>query len=301
MIRNGNRNRLRRSRLFLPGNNPKILQDGGVFEADSVILDLEDAVSIDSKDEARVLVKWALREVDFGGSEVLIRVNSPETEFFHQDMEVISEAVDGIVLPKAESRTDVEKVAALLDKIEEEKAIEKEIVIIPTIESALGVLNAYDIARAPRVAALAFGAEDFTKDIGAERTPDGRELWYARSAIVTAAKAAGVQALDTVYPNVRDDEGLRKETEASRRMGFDGKSAIHPNQIGIIHDVFTPSTEEIRKALEVMQAITDAEEKKSGVIALNGRMIDRPVVERAKRVIRLAEAAGVDMEHLPEE
>ncbi len=295
------KDRLRRSRLFLPGNNPKILQDGGVFEADSVILDLEDAVSIDSKDEARILVKWALRDVDFRNSEVLIRVNSPETEFFEADMGVISDRVDGIVLPKAESKEDVKNVASVLDEIETEKGIGREIIIIPTIESALGVLNAYDIARLPRVAALAFGAEDFTKDIGAERTPEGTELWYARSAIVTAAKAAGVQALDTVYPSVHDDEGLRRETETARRMGFDGKSAIHPNQIGIIHDVFTPSREEIKKALAVMQAIKEAEEKKSGVIALNGRMIDRPVVERAKKVIRLAEAAGIDTEHLPEE
>jgi len=295
------KDRLRRSRLFLPGNNPKILQDGGVFEADSVILDLEDAVSIDSKDEARILVKWALRDVDFGKSEVLIRVNSPETEFFEADMGVISDRVDGIVLPKAESKEDVQNVASVLDKIEKEKRIGREIIIIPTIESALGIMNAYDIARAPRVAALAFGAEDFTKDIGAERTPEGKELWYARSAIVTAAKAAGVQALDTVYPNVHDDEGLRREIEMVRRMGFDGKSAIHPNQIGIIHDVFTPSGEEINKALAVMQAIKEAEEKKSGVIALNGRMIDRPVVERAKKVIRLAKAAGIDTEHLLEE
>lgn len=295
------KDRLRRSRLFLPGNNPKILQDGGVFEADAVILDLEDAVSIDRKDEARILVKWALMDVDFGSSEVLIRVNSPETEFFEADMEVISDRVDGIVLPKAESREDVKNVASLIDEIEKEKGIGKEIIIIPTIESALGVLNAYDIARSPRVAALAFGAEDFTKDIGAERTPEGKELWYARSAIVTAAKAAGVQALDTVYPGVHDDEGLRREVEMVRKMGFDGKSAIHPNQIGIIHDVFTPSGEEINKALAVMRAIKDAEEKKSGVIALNGRMIDRPVVERAKKVIRLAEAAGIDTEHLPEE
>jgi len=293
--------RLRRSRLFLPGNNPKILQDGGVFEADSVILDLEDAVSINSKDEARILVKWALREVDFGDSEVLIRVNHPETPFFEADMEIVSQEVDGIVLPKVESAAQVEEVAAVLDKVEAEKGIEKRIIIIATMESALGIMNAYDIARAPRVAALAFGAEDFTKDIGAERTPEGKELWYARSAIVTAAKAAGIQALDTVYPNVHDDEGLRAETEAVRRMGFDGKSAIHPNQIGVIHDVFTPSLEEIRKSLAVMEAIKEAEEKNSGVIALNGRMIDRPVVERAKRVIRLAEAAGIDTSALPEE
>ena len=295
------RDRLRRSRLFLPGNNPKILQDGGVFEADSVILDLEDAVTVNSKDEARILVKWALRDVDFGNSEVLIRINHPETGFFEEDMAIVSDRVDGIVLPKAESRADVEKVAAFLDAIEKDRGMEKEIVIIPTIESALGVLEAYEIASSPRVAALAFGAEDFTKDIGAERTPEGKDLWYARSAIVTAAKAAGVQALDTVYPNVHDDEGLRRETEASRRMGFDGKSAIHPNQIGIIHDVFTPSAEEIKKALAVMNAIKEAEEKKSGVIALDGRMIDRPVVERAKTVIRLAEAAGIDTEGLAEE
>ena len=293
--------RLRRSRLFLPGNNPKIIQDGGVFEADAIILDLEDAVSIDSKDEARILVKWALREVDFGGSEVLIRVNHPDSGFFEDDMGIISGAVDGIVLPKAESEGDVEKLAGFLDKIEKDMEIDKEILIIPTIESALGVMNAYEIASGPRVAALAFGAEDFTKDIGAERTAEGKELWYARSAIVTAAKAAGVQALDTVYPNVRDEEGLRAETEAARRMGFDGKSAIHPNQIGIIHDVFTPSPEEIKKALAVMRAIKEAEEKKSGVIALNGRMIDRPVVERAKTVIRLAEAAGINTEYLSEE
>lgn len=291
--------RLRRSRLFLPGNNPKIIQDGGVFEADSIILDLEDSVRLDSKDEARILVKWALREVDFGRSEVLIRVNSPETEFFEADMAIISERVDGVVLPKAESRGDIERVSSFLDSID--KGMDKDIVIIPTIESALGVINAYEIASSPRVAALAFGAEDFTRDIGAERSPEGNELWYARSAIVTAAKAAGVQALDTVYPDVRDSEGLRRETEMIKRIGFDGKSAIHPNQLEIIHDVFTPSLEEVKNAHDILVAIAEAEEKKSGVIALNGRMIDRPVVERAKRVIRLAEAAGMDIDRILEE
>lgn len=295
------KDRLRRSRLFLPGNNPKIIQDGGVFEADAIILDLEDSVGLDSKDEARILVKWALREVDFGRSEVLIRINHPESGFFEEDMAIISERVDGVVLPKAESRGDIERLISSLDRIEADKGIDKEIVIIPTIESALGVINAYEIALSPRVAALAFGAEDFTRDIGAERSPKGNELWYARSAIVTAAKAAGVQALDTVYPDVRDSEGLRRETEMIKRMGFDGKSAIHPNQIGIIHDVFTPSMEEIKSAHDILDAIAEAEEKKSGVIALNGRMIDRPVVERAKRVIRLAEAAGIDTDRILEE
>ena len=284
--------KLRRSRLFIPGNNPRMIQTAKVFRPDLIILDLEDAVGPDNKDEARILVKNSLRHVDFGDSEVSIRVN-PLGEGGEEDIGIINERVSTIVMPKVESAKDVEEMANALQGVEDQMDRLGEIEIIATIESAQGILNAPEIARAPRVTALAFGAEDYTKDIGGERTKEGYETLFARSMIVAAAKAAGIQALDTVYSDVNDLEGLYEDTLRSRRMGFDGRSAIHPSQVDVIHRAYTPSQNEIEWAKQVIEALEEGKKAGTGAVSLNGKMIDRPVAKRAERIITLAKAAGV--------
>jgi len=284
--------RLRRSRLFIPGNNPRMIQTAKVFAPDVIILDLEDSVAPENKDEARILVKNALKHVDFGKSEMTIRVNTLE-EGGADDLKISNEKVSAVVMPKVESAEDVEAMCNALQGIEDRLGRLGEIEIIATIESAKGLLNAEEIASAPRVTALAFGAEDYTRDVGGERTKDGYETLFARSMIVAAAKAAGIQALDTVYSDVNDLEGLYEDTIRSRRMGFDGRSAIHPSQVDIIHRAYTPSPEDIEWARQVISALEEGKKAGTGAVSLNGRMIDRPVAKRAERIITLAKAAGV--------
>ncbi len=284
--------KLRRSRLFIPGNNPRMIQTARVFAPDLIILDLEDAVGPANKDEARILVKNALKYVDLGNSEISIRVN-PLEEGGYEDINVINDRVSAIVMPKVESVKDVEAMANALQGIEEPMNRLGEIEIIATIESAQGLLNAPEIAKGPRVSALAFGAEDYTKDIGGNRTKEGYETLFARSMIVAAAKAAGIQALDTVYSDVNDLEGLYEDTIRSRNMGFDGRSAIHPSQVDVIHRAYTPSAEEIDWAKKVIDALEEGKKAGTGAVSLNGKMIDRPVAKRAEHIITLAKAAGV--------
>lgn len=284
--------KLRRSRLFVPGNNPRMIQTARVFSPDMIILDLEDSVAPENKDEARILVKNALRSVDFGRSEVSIRINSLDAGGY-EDLKIINKRVSAVVMPKVESAGDVEELCNALQGIEDPLNMLGEIEIIATIESAKGVLNAGEIAKAPRVTALAFGAEDYTRDIGGERTAEGYETLFARSMLVAAAKSAGIQALDTVYSDVNDLEGLYEDTIRSRKMGFDGRSAIHPSQVEVIHKAYTPSQDEIEWAKRVMDAMESGKKEGKGAVSLDGRMIDRPVAERAKRIIALAVAAGV--------
>lgn len=284
--------KLRRSRLFVPGNNPRMIQTARVFSPDMIILDLEDSVAPENKDEARILVKNALRSVDFGRSEVSIRINSLDAGGY-EDLKIINKRVSAVVMPKVESVRDVEELCNALQGIEDPLNMLGEIEIIATIESAKGVLNAGEIAKAPRVTALAFGAEDYTRDIGGERTAEGYETLFARSMLVAAAKSAGIQALDTVYSDVNDLEGLYEDTIRSRKMGFDGRSAIHPSQVEVIHKAYTPSQDEIEWAKRVMDAMESGKKEGKGAVSLDGRMIDRPVAERAKRIIALAVAAGV--------
>ncbi len=284
--------KLRRSRLFVPGNNPRMIQTAKVFRPDVIILDLEDGVAPENKDEARILVKNALRHVDLGDSEIMIRIN-PIGEGGEDDLEIINEKVSAVVMPKVESARDVETLCNALQGVEDKMDRLGEIEIVATLESAQGILNAPEIAKAPRVSALAFGAEDYTRDIGGERTKEGYETLFARSMLVAAAKAAGIQALDTVYSDVNDLEGLYEDTIRSRRMGFDGRSAIHPSQIEVIHTAYTPSQDEIGWAKRVIEALEEGKKAGTGAISLDGKMIDKPVAKRAERIIALAKAAGV--------
>ena len=281
------KDRIRRSRLYIPGNNPSIMQNIAVFGADTVILDLEDAVAPPEKDAARILVKYALENVDFGRTERGVRINPLNTPFGKKDLDmVLSSDVELIFLPKTESAEDVKELCSLIGN--------REICISPIIETAKGVLNAYEIASAdPRVVMLCFGAEDFTRDIGAERTREGKELFWAKSMIVMGAKAAGIQASDTVFSDINDMDGLVQETRFAKSLGFDGKGLIHPSQIEPVHKVFSPTQEEIEYARKVVDALREAEEKGLGVIALGRKMIDRPVAERAKRILKIAEELGL--------
>lgn len=290
--------RLRRSRLYVPGNNPSMLVNAGVYGADVLTFDLEDSVSPGEKLAARLLVGELLKEktVDFGRSEVTVRINPLSTPYGKKDLlEIVCERLEGIYLPKTESEEDVIKLDELLTRLEEEKGLEVgRIKIFAIIETAKGVLNAYQIASASkRLEAITIGGEDLTADLGGERTPDGMTLFTARQMILLAARAAGVQALDTVYSDIKDSDGLYQEAVTVRKMGYDGKAAIHPSQIEVIHRAFTPTEEEIEYARRVIEALETAKKEGSGVAALGSKMIDRPIVKRAERILERAKAAGL--------
>ncbi len=274
------KDRMRRSRLYVPGNNPRFINSVAVYGCDCTILDLEDSVTVEQKHDARYLVKNALKEMDFGNAEIWVRINK---EMAREDLAVISYGnPHGLCIPKVEGKEDIE----VIEKIMAEANLDCH--LMPIIETAKGVANAEEIARASeKIVAIAFGAEDYTRDTGAKRTWEA--LLYPRSRLVVAAKAADVQALDTIYPNIEDSEGLREETMKAIELGFDGKGAIHPGQIEIIHECFMPSPEEIEEAKKIVAAIEEAKKSGEGVATLNGRMIDLPVEKKARRILKLAE------------
>lgn len=288
--------KLRRSLLYVPGNMPGMLQNIPVFEADGVMIDLEDAVPLQEKDAARVLTRNFLRAYRQRNKEMFVRINPLDTPYGYEDLqEVLPALPDGIRLPKAETPELVEKLDTLLTEQEERLHLEiGHFKIIPSIESAQGVLNCVETARAStRIVALAFGAEDYTASMEIDRTRTGEELFSARTQVVWAAKAAGVQAIDTIFSDVNDMDALRAETTLIKRLGFTGKSLVNPRQIEVIHEVFRPTPEEIQNALDVMEAIKRAREMGTGVISLRGRMVDAPVVTRAARTLRTAVAFGM--------
>ena len=288
--------KLRRSMLYVPGNMPGMLQNIPVFEADGVMIDLEDAVPLVEKDAARLLARNFLRFYQDRNKEMFVRINGLDTPYAADDLrEILPALPDGIRLPKADNPELVETLSTLLTEQEEKLGLEiGHFKIIPSIESAQGVLNCVETARASsRIAALAFGAEDYTASMEIDRTKSGEELFSARTQVVWAAKAAGVQAIDTIFSDVNDVEALRAETVLVKRLGFTGKSLVNPRQIEIIHDVFRPTAEEIRNALEVMEAIKRAREMGTGVISLRGKMVDAPVVARAARTLREGVAFGL--------
>jgi len=281
--------KLRRTRSYVPGNNPHLIENAGLFGADVVILDLEDGVSQNEKIDARFLVRNTLSTVDFGESEVIVRLN-PFTNRGEDDLKTVLPSLpDAIMLPKTNRAEDIKRLENLLDEEEEKNSIPLgRTKIFPLIESAEGVINAYTIARSSeRNVMLVFGAEDFTADIGVEKSKEGRELFFARTQIVLAAKAAGIQASDTVYSDFGDVEGLIKDTQLSKSLGFDGRGVIHPLQIEHIHNVYKPTSEEVDYAKRVVAAFEDAKTKGKGVASLGRKMIDAPVVKRARRVLAL--------------
>jgi len=292
---------LRRTMLFIPGNNPGMIRDAGIYKNDCIMFDLEDSVSINEKDSARFLVYEALTTLNYPGKEIVVRINDPRTQTGKDDIEaIVSTKKAAIRLPKAESAADVRYCDEIIEAIEKKNGIEPgSTKMFAAVESAQGVLNAKEIAfESKRLIGIALGAEDYVTDLKTSRSSDGVELYFARSMILLAARASGIDALDTVFSDVNDEEGLQRETALIKQMGFDGKSIINPRQIKIVHEVFTPTEKEIANAEAVLEAIKEAERKGSGVISLNGKMVDKPVVERAKRTINLARAQGLIFEEV---
>ncbi len=283
---------MRRSMLFLPGNTPNMLINGSCLGADAVIFDLEDAVSPSEKDAARILVRNMLKYTDLGSCETIVRVNSIDTDFFRKDVDtILPYKPDLIMLPKTSRGADVLAADAYISEAEKRAGLENNTVrLMPLIETALGVENAFEIASAsPRVAAIFLGAEDLTADLRCRRTKEGREIEYARHRLVVAARAANVDVYDTPFTDVNDDEGIVEDAKLAKAFGFTGKASISPRHVDVINEVFSPSRKEIEYAYEVMDAIKLAKEQGRGAIALHGKMIDAPIVARARQTIAMAE------------
>lgn len=287
------RDRLRRSRLYLPGSEPKYYINAALHGPDAVILDLEDSVHRDEKDAARLLVRNTLRTVDFGSCERMVRIN--QLPLGLEDLaEIISESPDLILIPKVEDPQQVAEVDRMIGEMKSRHGIIRPIWIMPILESALGIENAFAIATScENVVALTIGLEDYTADLGVAKTPEGRESAYARACVVNAARAAGVQAIDSVFSDVGDMDALRHWGQASRAMGFEGMGCIHPGQVRVVHEAFAPSAVEIEKAQKIVAAFEDAQQKGLAVVSLGSKMIDPPVVQRALKLVERAKAMGV--------
>ena len=287
------RERFRRSRLYLPGNEPKFFLNAALHEPDGVILDLEDSVAPAEKDAARLLVRNALRAVDFGSCERTVRINQGERGLWDVEA-VVPQNVHLLLIPKVESAEQVRAVDERAEKIRKSSGLKAPVHLMPIIESALGCFHALEIAKAsPRVVALTIGLEDYTADLGAPRTQEGRESFWARSVVVNAARAAGVTPIDTVFSDVSDMEGLRSACLDAKALGFEGKGCIHPRQVPVVHEAFAPSIDEIERARRIVLAFEEAGRQGLGVVALGSKMIDPPVVKRALRTVSMAEALGL--------
>jgi citrate lyase subunit beta/citryl-CoA lyase len=281
------RERFRRSRLYLPGNAPKYMLNAGLHRPDAVILDLEDSVAPGQKDAARLLVRNALRQVDFGGAERMLRINQGELGLQDID-EVVPHNVHLVLIPKVECADDVR---AVDERIAE--ATDAPVLLMPILESARGVLNAAEIAAASRhIVALTIGLEDYTADLGVQRTEEGRESLWARSMVVNAAKAHGLQAIDSVYSDVEDGAGLLASIQEAKALGFEGKGCIHPRQVALVHEGFAPAAAEVERACHIVRAFRAAEAHGLGVVSMGSKMIDPPVVKRAQSTVKLALATG---------
>ena len=287
---------MRRSMLFIPGNTPNLLINSPYLGADAVIYDLEDAVSPAEKDSARILVRNTLRSVDLGGRETIVRINAIDTEYWKKDIDAVAPQRPSILMvPKSSRAEDIQAVDDYVSRVEERLgAPQHAIRLMPLIETALGVENAFSIAAAsPRVAALFLGAEDLTADLRCQRTKEGREIEYARTRLVVAARAANVDVYDTPFTDVNDDEGIWEDARVAKSLGFTGKASISPRHIQAINAVFSPTQAEVDYAYEVMDAIRAAREQGKGAIALRGKMIDAPIVARAQQTIDMAREIGM--------
>ncbi len=279
--------------LFLPGNTPNMLINGDTLGADTVIFDLEDAVSPDEKDAARILVRNALKYQNFSGCEVVVRINPTDTEFWKEDLDAVIPLKPDMIMPtKVSGGEMIREVSTYMGQVEERSGIEKgSVKILPLIETALGVEKAFEIASSDvRVAGLFLGGEDFTADMHCKRTKEGQEIFYARTRLVCAARAWGIEAYDTPFTDVEDMEGLRKDTEFAKSLGFAGKAVISPRHVDIVNEVFSPTEAEIEYAHDVMDAIEDGKRQGKGVISLRGKMIDAPIAKRAQQVLEMEKA-----------
>ncbi|NOZ33858.1 MAG: citrate lyase ACP [Chlorobi bacterium] len=287
------KDQFRFSRLYLPGNSPKMMLNAGVHKPNGIILDLEDSVAPSKKHEARFIVRNALRNVDFYGVERMVRINQLPAGI--DDIRYVApHYVNMILIPKCETAEQIKQVDSEVEKLRKEYGFAYPIYYMPIIESSLGIENAFKIAKASdNVAAMAIGLEDFTADLGVKRTKEGKESLYARMRMVNACKAAGIQPIDSVFSDVGDEEGLITTLKESKMLGFEGIGCIHPRQITIVHESFAPDNAEIEKAIKIVRAFKEAEEKGLGVISIGTKMIDPPIVKRAEKIVNLALELGL--------
>lgn len=282
------RDNFRRSRLYIPGDQPRLIINAGLYKPDGIILDLEDAVAPGEKESARFIVRNALREVDFMGAERMARINQLPMALKDLDY-IVPHGIHTVLIPKCEDKETVEEIDAHIQNIRKQSKVRNEVYLMPIIESASGAIHAYEIATAsPFNVALTIGLEDFTADIGAERTLEGKESFLARLQVIMAARAAGIQPIDSVFSDVADMEGLKCSVLEAKSLGFEGKGCIHPAQIRVVHEGFAPTGSEIDKAKKIRLALDEAQKRGSGVVALGSKMIDPAVVKRAERILRLA-------------
>jgi citrate lyase subunit beta/citryl-CoA lyase len=287
------RDRIRRSRLYLPGSEPKYFINAALHGPDAIILDLEDSVHTAEKDAARLLVRNALRAVDFLHCERMVRINQLPLGLEDLD-EVIPESPDLVLIPKVENPDQVIGANTRIAEIKADYGITRPIWLMPILESALGIENAFAIAKASdQIVALTIGLEDYTADLGVVKTSTGAESLYARQRVVNAAHAAGMQAIDSVFGDVGDMEGLRTWGLNSRALGFEGMGCVHPTQVPIVHEAFAPGATEIERAQKIVTAFHEAQQKGLGVVSLGSKMIDPPVVQRALKLVARAQAMGL--------
>ncbi len=287
--------RLRRTMLFMPGNNPGMLQNAAILGADSIILDLEDAVSLSEKDSARILVREAILNMDYSAVEVVVRVNPLDTEFGERDIrEIAGVKPHALLIPKAEEE-QIKKVEEILTEIEKEQNIEQgTIKLIALIETAFGLERIYEVIKASkRIVGVLLGGEDLTTDMGVKRTKAGEEIFYARNRVASCCRALKVDAIDTPFTDTNDYEGLKVDTTKAKSLGMTGKAAINPRQIDTIHSVFAPSQDEIHRAVRILDAMEEARAEGKGVFSLDGKMVDAPIISRAKNTIELAKLLGL--------
>lgn len=285
--------RFRFSRLYLPGNTPSMMINAGLHSADGIILDLEDSVNPEKKDESRILVRNALRQINFKGAERMVRINQGERGM--RDLEfVVPHYVNLILIPKCEDPSATRKIESRISEIKTKAGVTNPVYLMPIIETALGVEMSFEIARSvASVVAIAVGLEDLTADMGVPRTSEGKETLYARTRIINAAKAAGIQPIDSVFSDVGDMAALYQNVLSSKALGFEGMGCIHPRQIPVIRQGFAPGPEEIEKSKKIVLAFENASSKGLGVVALGSKMIDPPVVARAQKIIDLAIRLGL--------
>jgi citrate lyase subunit beta/citryl-CoA lyase len=284
--------RYRVSRLYLPGNSPHLMLNAGIHKPDGIIMDLEDSVAPEKKAEARILVRNALRQVDFYGAERMVRINQLPAGL--EDLkEVVPHHVHVVLIPKCEQASEVVQVAEGIRSILQDAGPEREVFLMPILETALGIENAFQIATAAdTVVAMAIGLEDYTADLGVRRTDAGGESLYARTRMVNACKAAGIQPIDSVFSDIEHMDALLEHAKQSRALGFEGMGCIHPRQIRVIHEGFQPDQEEIDKATHIVAAFREAEAKGLGVTTVGSKMVDPPVVKRAMRTLEIAERSN---------
>ena len=288
--------RLKRTSLYASGSNPVNMIQAAFYNEDCIVYDMEDSVPLSEKDTARLLIYNTVRYHRPANKYVIIRVNGIYSEYIEEDLEAAVRArPDAIRIPKVEYKEEAVRICNRITEIEKEAGLEVgKIEVWCNIESYLGMINAYEIATAdPRIVALALGAEDFTASMKSTRTKAGLEIFYARNAILTACRHAGIEAIDAVFSDINDIEGLKEDTTLTKNLGFDGKTCVHPRQIDVVNSFFTPSAKEIKYALRVLEAVEEGARQGKGAVTLDGGMIDKPMELRARTTLAQAEAAGV--------